>query len=118
MAGDPKQLGAVANSELAAKLGETISRMENLMEKAVYRRHSTTGIYNSRFITQLTKNYRTHADILEFANELFYDNTLESCAPLGKCRTKNACIQSFLKNEIPHVQYISYFYKKKVFDDM
>ena len=36
--------------------------------------------YDTRVITKLTKNYRSHPIILELPNRVFYDGDLEACA--------------------------------------
>lgn len=83
LAGDPKQLDAVTKSDYAKQLGFNTSLMERLFEKQLYKRDSTTDRYNPKFITQLVKNYRSHAAILTIPNELFYDNKLEAKASKG-----------------------------------
>ena len=47
MAGDPKQLGPVIRSVIAAKHGLTISLLERLMEMELYSR-DVRGEYNNR----------------------------------------------------------------------
>lgn len=55
--------------------------MEYLFKHPRYQRNTTTGRYDSRYIIQLTKNYRTHTEILKIPNKLFYDGVLEAKAP-------------------------------------
>lgn len=51
--------------------------MEYLFEKPSYKRRPNEG--NGRIYTvQLTKNYRSHPDILSIPNELFYEGSLEA----------------------------------------
>lgn len=83
LSGDPKQLGAVTTSEHAKKLGYKISLMERLIKKPCYMRSPYTSEFDHRYIVQLTKNYRNHPIILEIANKLFYDGTLEAKARNG-----------------------------------
>lgn len=83
LAGDPKQLDAICKSNVAAKLGYKISLMERLFNRPLYQRHPTTNKYNSKYITQLTQNYRSHKAILHAPNVLFYDETLEAKASDG-----------------------------------
>lgn len=80
LAGDPKQLPAVTKSTFAMKMGFSTSLMERLFEKPLYQRHPTTGQYNQKFITQLIRNYRSHANILHISNALFYENKLQATA--------------------------------------
>lgn len=42
-----------------------------------------TNTYTSKYITQLTQNYRSHKAILHAPNVLFYDETLEAKATDG-----------------------------------
>lgn len=84
LAGDPKQLDAVCKSTFAAKLGFNISLMERLFKQPLYMNEPETNKSNPKYITQLLKNYRSHAAILHIANALFYDNTLIPEASSGK----------------------------------
>lgn len=78
LSGDPKQLDAVIKSEWASKLGFDQSWMEQLFNFPIYQRNPDTGKYNSKYITQLVKNYRSHPGILHVSNQLFYDGVLEA----------------------------------------
>lgn len=78
LAGDPHQLEAVTKCQEAKELGYSESLMEYLMSKNLYKPE-----YNPRFITCLTKNYRSHRSIIAVSNKLFYDNRLEAFAPAG-----------------------------------
>lgn len=56
--------------------------LERFMEDdkfGIYQKDSNAN-FNENFVIQLTKNYRSHPDILKIPNELFYRNTLEPCA--------------------------------------
>lgn len=77
------QLEATTQSKWAQKLGFKTSFMEYLLTKECYRMNKITRKYNTKHIEQLTKNYRNHPAILEIANEMFYDNTLEAKSPQG-----------------------------------
>merc|ERR1719150_1679174 len=79
MAGDPKQLGPVIRSVAAAKHGMTISLLERLMESELYSRDSS-GHYNTRCITKLVRNFRSHPNLLTVPKQLFYNNELDACA--------------------------------------
>lgn len=78
LAGDPHQLQAVTKCQQAKELGYSESFMEYLMSKTLYKPE-----YNPRFITCLTKNYRSHHSIIAVPNKLFYDNRLEAFASAG-----------------------------------
>lgn len=54
--------------------------LERLMNNDLYERDEKTGKFNEKYLTQLTKNYRSHISLLNVSNELFYENTLETCA--------------------------------------
>lgn len=85
-AGDVKQLDAVTKSQHAKALNFQVSFVENLLEKALYKRNSGTGKFNQNYITQLVKNYRCHEEILRKPSKLFYNNVLEAAAPEGKIK--------------------------------
>lgn len=76
LAGDPMQLSAVTKSDYAKRLGFNTSLMDQLFKKPLYQPNPKTKQYNSKYITQLINNYRSHKDILKIPNELFYDNKL------------------------------------------
>lgn len=57
------------------------SWLERLCDSNLYKRND--GMFNPVYITQLVNNYRSHPEILRIPNELFYENTLESCAKAG-----------------------------------
>lgn len=75
--GDPHQLGPVVKSNLAVKLGLTLSPLERLMQTPVYSKDPVKG-YNPLVITKLLVNYRSHPALLEISNRLFYDGELIS----------------------------------------
>ena len=84
LAGDPKQLGPVINSEVAKTAGLGLSLLERLMEGPLYTKNKTNFPlnlgYNPLCITKLAKCYRCHPDILYVPNKLFYDGELVDCA--------------------------------------
>lgn len=82
LSGDPKQLDAISKSEWATKLGYSVSWLEQMFKFPLYKRDSVSGKFNSKYITQLVKNYRSHPAILHIANQLFYDGSLEAKAPV------------------------------------
>ncbi|XP_071484918.1 putative helicase MOV-10 [Diadema antillarum] len=83
LAGDPKQLGPVLRSPNAIEHGLSLSYLERLMTLCpVYSRQSAgnaaaRGNYDERVLTKLLRNYRSHPDILQLPNQLFYDNELQ-----------------------------------------
>lgn len=96
LAGDPKQLDAVTKSNNAVRLGFKTSWMEYLMDnKKCYMRHPITKRFDPNFITVLTKNYRSHQDILAIPNKLFYDGVLEA---KGKIGTYIIYLKNLVKN--------------------
>lgn len=83
LAGDPKQLDAACKSKFAAELGYKTSLMERLFNRRLYRKDQITDTYNPKYITQLIRNYRSHAAILHAPNRLFYEGTLQATASKG-----------------------------------
>ncbi|XP_062999361.1 helicase MOV-10 [Elgaria multicarinata webbii] len=79
LAGDPQQLGPILRSPLAIEHGLGLSLLERLMQhNALYQKED--GGYNPQFVTKLLRNYRSHAAILKFPNEKFYDGELQEHA--------------------------------------
>ncbi|KAM7305141.1 putative RNA helicase, partial [Ixodes scapularis] len=76
LAGDPLQLGPVIRSKLARSYGFGVSLLERLMELPPYQRLEN-GHYNPQMLTKLLKNFRSHADILEIPNHMFYEQELQ-----------------------------------------
>lgn len=83
LAGDPKQLDAVTKSANSASIGFKTSFLEHLANSPRYKRHPERRTYDTRYITQLVKNYRSHLSILRFSNSMFYENSLQALAPPG-----------------------------------
>uniref|UniRef100_A0A8C4I5Q8 RNA helicase n=1 Tax=Dicentrarchus labrax TaxID=13489 RepID=A0A8C4I5Q8_DICLA len=78
LAGDPKQLGPILRSPLALDHGLGLSLLERLMMKnPLYQKSTDSGHFDTRFVTKLLRNYRSHAAILKIPNELFYENELQ-----------------------------------------
>lgn len=72
-------------SKYAVKLGFKTSWMEFLASnKNCYLRHPVTNNYNPNFIVTLTRNYRSHPDILNIPSKLFYDGLLLAKGRTGK----------------------------------
>ncbi|XP_077098375.1 RNA helicase Mov10l1 isoform X2 [Siphateles boraxobius] len=74
LAGDPKQLGPVVKSRLAAVFGLGVSLLERLMGNPLYS-CSERG-YNPLLVTKLVYNYRSHEALLELPSRLFYAGEL------------------------------------------
>ncbi|XP_023143843.1 putative helicase mov-10-B.2 [Amphiprion ocellaris] len=78
LAGDPKQLGPILRSPFALQHGLGLSLLERLMKhNALYQKSADSGHFDTRFVTKLLRNYRSHAAILKIPNELFYENELQ-----------------------------------------
>lgn len=78
LAGDPKQLGPILRSPLALQYGLGLSLLERLMtQNDLYQKTTDSGHFDTRFVTKLLRNYRSHAAILKIPNELFYENELQ-----------------------------------------
>ncbi|XP_047983533.1 probable RNA helicase SDE3 isoform X1 [Salvia hispanica] len=73
LAGDPMQLGPVVFSREAEENGLGTSYLERLFECELYRRGDT------KFMTKLVRNYRTHEAILKLPSEMFYAGELIPC---------------------------------------
>uniref|UniRef100_A0A3Q4GL09 RNA helicase n=1 Tax=Neolamprologus brichardi TaxID=32507 RepID=A0A3Q4GL09_NEOBR len=77
LAGDPKQLGPILRSPLAIEHGLGLSLLERLMRHNSLYQKNTDGHFDTRFVTKLLRNYRSHSAILKIPNELFYENELQ-----------------------------------------
>eukprot|EP00040_Diaphanoeca_grandis_P035093 m.219666 g.219666 ORF g.219666 m.219666 type:complete len:1197 (-) comp33300_c1_seq1:100-3690(-) len=75
LAGDPKQLGPIVHSKLATTFGLGKSYLGRLCELPVYA-PDQLGDFDPCVLTKLVHNYRSHPDILELPNRLFYNNEL------------------------------------------
>lgn len=83
LSGDPKQLGPVTRSNMRIEMGYNKSWLAHLSRTKLYSRNEESGKLNESFITYLTKNYRSHPQILHIPNELFYENAMQSLAKIG-----------------------------------
>lgn len=54
------------------------------MNRDLYQRNPVTNAYNLRMLTQLVRNFRSHPNIINISNELFYNNDLVACASKDK----------------------------------
>lgn len=97
MAGDPKQLGPILQSPIAAKFGLDKSILERLMSMPLYSKKPDTNRYDGNVLTKLVLNYRSHPAILKVPNDLFYDGELQ---PVGDPYViESACKWKVLKKE-------------------
>ena len=76
LAGDSKQLGPNVHSKEAAQAGLRKSLLEMWMDHS--KEEVARGVWNG---TQLRACYRSHPDIVALPSRMFYDGTVESCAP-------------------------------------
>ncbi len=77
LAGDHKQLGPVIRSTIASGNGLAMSMLERLAARPIYeRKEEMPGHHDPRFMTKLLHNYRSHREILDVPNHLFYNNDL------------------------------------------
>lgn len=96
LAGDPKQLGPILRSPFALKYGLGLSLLERMMNDfSLYQKNE--DVFNSRFVTKLLRNYRSHPAILKVPNELFYDGELQCCA--DEVLRNSYCGWEYLKNK-------------------
>ena len=82
MSGDSKQLGPLVHSKVAIRGGLEKSLLETCVDM-ISERKTTKSSANGTDTTDdnlvtLTKNYRSHSDILEIASEYFYGGKLEA----------------------------------------
>ncbi|XP_063709671.1 putative helicase mov-10-B.1 [Culicoides brevitarsis] len=80
LAGDPKQLGPVICHRSAEKLMYGRSMLDRLMELELYKPDEKSKRYNAACLTKLLQNFRSHKNILDIPNKLFYDNELLAMA--------------------------------------
>jgi len=79
LAGDPKQLGPIIQSQKALEYGYGISMLERLMNTCDIYKKGNDGQYNKNVLTKLVQSYRSHYAILQVPNKLFYDGELTAC---------------------------------------
>ncbi|GJJ10625.1 hypothetical protein Clacol_004852 [Clathrus columnatus] len=89
LSGDPRQLGPIVRSPVAASLGLKTSYLDRLMSRTIYDPQIGDGIwkvyhikahrisFEIDFVVKLIKNWRNHPSILKYPNEHFYRNDLE-----------------------------------------
>ena len=88
MAGDPLQLGPSVRSPPALEHGLATSLLERLMASPLYSR-GPQG-YDTRCITKLVNNFRSHPALLQLPSRLFYGGELKPC---GERAVVNSCLQ-------------------------
>jgi helicase MOV-10 len=90
LAGDPKQLGPVVHSAVANEAGLGMSLLERMISRPIYARdntrHAAHGGFDPACIQKLVDNYRSHPQILELPNSLFYEGDLVPRADPGVSR--------------------------------
>ena len=88
LAGDPKQLGPIIRSDVAKRFGLEKSLLERLSQLQPYARTEEADYfgdhYNTRMITKLVRNYRSHPAILDIPNKAFYDGDLIAQADITR----------------------------------
>lgn len=78
IAGDPYQLGPIVKCrKIQHLIGKSL--LERLMECEPYQKSNDK--YNSRYITKLVRNFRSHPAILYTSNKLFYEDLIPFAKP-------------------------------------
>ncbi|KAL0489052.1 helicase mov-10-B [Acrasis kona] len=91
LGGDPKQLGPIIRSPVAAEYGLNISMLERLV--------TSPNCHQDVYLTKLVETYRAHPSIMSLYNTLFYDNRLV-------CRTDVQVANSLLNwTEFPNKKH-------------
>jgi hypothetical protein len=90
LAGDPKQLGPVLRSALAARCGLGTSFLERLTDATPGGPHARAALndgdpalvdgFHPAYTTLLTDNYRSHPALIAVSSAAFYNNALVACA--------------------------------------
>lgn len=72
-------------------MGYNTSLMTRLFKCPLYSPVDDTAagkkVFNTKYITQLVRNYRSHKAILHVANELFYGGALKASASDGNLKS-------------------------------
>ncbi|XP_035013123.1 RNA helicase Mov10l1 [Hippoglossus stenolepis] len=87
LAGDPRQLGPIVKSKLAAAFGLGVSLLERLMSNPLYSRQDWG--YNPKLVTKLIYNYRSHEALLTLPSKLFYQGEL--CCEASRAVVESLC---------------------------
>ncbi|XP_052860194.1 putative helicase MOV-10 [Anopheles cruzii] len=80
LAGDPQQLGPVTHCQLLRDTVHNESLLDRLMRLPFYGRNGQHA-YNTKVVTKLLDNYRSHPALFQFSNEQFYEGELRAKAP-------------------------------------
>jgi putative helicase MOV10L1 len=80
LAGDPRQLGPIVHSRTAVAAGMARSLLERFADAEAHAGGGGGGGDGRRRVTRLTRNYRSHADVLSLPSALFYGAALRACA--------------------------------------
>lgn len=75
------------------------SLIARLMNMESYQRNAVTKVYSSRMLTQLLKNFRSHPDIINISNDLFYNSELQPSAS----RNRTHCCLGWFKLPVKNV---------------
>lgn len=54
--------------------------IERLMRSEIYSKDPVTNKYNTNLLSKLVKNFRSHPQIIQMSNDMFYDGDLIACA--------------------------------------
>ncbi|XP_058066597.1 putative helicase MOV-10 [Anopheles bellator] len=79
LAGDPQQLGPVTHCQLLTDTVHSESLLDRLMRMPFYGRNAVNA-YNTKVVTKLLDNYRSHPSLFQFSNEQFYEGELRAKA--------------------------------------
>ncbi|KAG4075091.1 hypothetical protein HA402_008156 [Bradysia odoriphaga] len=80
LSGDPNQLGPVVREDVARKMTMGTSMLKRLSENPLYQKNKSNS-YDRRITCRLRNNYRSHHDLVNMPNKLFYNNEMKSCIP-------------------------------------
>jgi hypothetical protein len=80
LAGDPQQLGPICHSKPASMRGLAVSLLERFAAAVPPSDLAPWAPGTRRRMTVLSKNYRSHADVLALPSRQFYSNALQPCA--------------------------------------
>ena len=80
LAGDPQQLGPICHSKPASMRGLAVSLLERFAAAVPSSELAPWAPGARRRMTVLSRNYRSHADVLALPSRQFYSNALQPCA--------------------------------------
>ena len=76
LAGDPKQLGPIVHSSTASKFGLGLSLLERLFKFSSVYQKNQSGVFDSRVVAMLDRNYRSHPELIRLPNQMFYSGEI------------------------------------------